>query len=323
VYSIDEAFADLTGTRDQADLGLKIRERVMQWIGIPTCVGIGSTKTLAKYANHLAKKNPEFNGVCNWPELSEAERQVRMSREVVTELWGIGWRLGESLARRRITTVYDLYCANPSMIRSKYGVTVERIIRELHGHPCIDLEEVEPRKKQILRSRSFSQMVTDKDELKASITMHLQSAAAALRRQHSAASCVGILIYSNRFREDKQQYFGWDIEYLLRPSCDTFTLAKAAYRLLDRLFKVGIEYKKAGVMLTDLSDNTHPQADLFNPGDSDRGLSLMRAVDRINERYGRRTIRSAAELVGQQWHMRRERLSPCYTTRWENLKAVS
>ncbi|MDR0770590.1 MAG: Y-family DNA polymerase [Burkholderiales bacterium] len=322
IYSIDEAFADFTGIQNQTGLGTEIRNRVMQWVGIPTCVGIAPTKTLAKYANHLAKKNPEFQGVCNWPDLSETERRTRMRQEVVTELWGIGWRLGESLAKQRISTIYDLYCANPSMIRSKYGVTVERVIREMHGHPCIELEEVTPRQKQILRSRSFSQMVTGKDELKAAITMHLHSAAATLREQHSTASSVGVFIYSNRFREDKPQYSGWDIKQLPVPSCDTFALARAAYRLLDRIFRPGIEYKKAGVVLSDLSDDI-PQPDLFSAGDSCRSLSLMKALDQINDRYGRRSIRSAAEMVGHQWHMRRDKLSPCYTTKWTDLRAVS
>lgn len=323
VYSIDEAFVDLTGLREHTALGSRIRDRVLQWIGIPTCVGIGPTKTLAKFSNHLAKKNPEFQGVCNWSELSEAERQLRMTGEPVTELWGIGWRLGESLARQRITTVNDLYCANPSMIRSRYGVTVERIIRELQGFSCLDLEEVTPRQKQILRSRSFAKMVTDKEELKASISMHLHSAAATLREQHSSASCIGVMIYSNRFREDKPQYFGWDVEHLPVPSCDTLALGQVAYRLLDRLFRAGIEYKKAGVVLSELTDNTNPQRDLLDVGDSDRRLALMNALDRINDRYGRRSIRSAAELVGQQWQMRRERLSPCYTTKWSDLRVVA
>jgi len=322
VYSIDEAFADFTGIREPSDLGVQIRARVMQWVGIPTCVGIAPTKTLAKYANHLAKKNPEFQGVCNWAELSGTEQTARMRASTVTQLWGIGRRLGESLARQKVMTILDFYHADPTTIRARYGVTVERILRELHGQSCLGLEEVAP-KQQILRSRSFSEEVTDKDELRAAISMHLASAARTLRAQGSTAGSVGVMIYSNRFRPDKPQHFGWDTAQLPVTSCDTFALAEVANRLLDRLYRQGIGYKKAGVVLTDLSDSRHAQGDLLNEGDSERRLALMKTLNQLHEKYGKNSVRCAAEMVGEHWHMRREKLSPCYTTRWADLRAVA
>jgi len=323
IYSIDEAFVDLTGIRDPLALGAKMRARVMQWVGIPACVGIAPTKTLAKFANHLAKKNPEFSGVCNWLDLSEQEKQSRMQDTQVTELWGIGRKLGEALARHKVLTVLDFYRADPALLRARYGVTVERILRELHGQSCLGLEDVTPPKQQILRSRSFSEEVTDKDELRAAISMHMQSAAATLRTQHSAAGSVGVMIVSNRFRPERPQHFGWDVEALPSPSCDTFKLSEAAHHILNRLYRPGIGYKKAGVVLMDLTDTAKVQADLFSEGDDARRVALMNTLDQVHAKYGKKSVRSAVELVGQNWHMRRDRLSPCYTTRWQDLRTVA
>ena len=309
VYSIDEAFADFTGLTNLSDLGHQIKRRVLQWVGIPTCVGIAKTKTLAKFSNHLAKKNSSFQGVCNWEEMSEGERIHWMKKNLVTEIWGIGSKTGEKLAKQDINSVYDFFNASPSLIRSRYGVTVERTLRELHGSSCLELDDVVPKQKQIIRTRSFAEHVIDKDQLKAAITMHMHSAAAKLRTQNSMASCVGILIYSNRFRPEKPQHFGWDTAQLPSPSCDTFNLSRAAYALLDRLYRPEIEYKKAGVVLMDISDGTNNQLDLLNPGDTEKQLALMSVLDQINARYGRKALVSAAEMVGSGWHMRRNKLS--------------
>lgn len=322
IYSIDEAFADFTGIREPSVLGAQIKARVMQWVGIPTCVGIAPTKTLAKFTNHLAKKNPEFGGVCNWGEMENADRAAWMRASPVTELWGIGRRLGESLARQRVKTVFDFFHADPSTLRARYGVTLERMLRELHGQPCLSLEEVMPRQ-QILRSRSFSEEVTEKAELRAAVSMHLSSAAHTLRAQGSAAGGVGVFIYSNRFRPDQPQYLGWEIAPLPVPSCDTIALSEVAHRLLERIYRQGIGYKKAGVVLTDLSDSRHAQGDLLNEGDSERRLSLMKTLDQLHEKFGKNCVRSAVEFVGESWHMRRDRLSPCYTSRWSDLREVA
>jgi DNA polymerase V len=322
IYSIDEAFVDFTGIQEPVALGAQIRSRVMQWLGIPTCVGIAPTKTLAKFANYLAKKNPEFAGVCNWLELSEADRDTHMRSTPVTELWGIGRKIGEALARQKVLTVADFCRVAPALLRTRYGVTVERILRELHGQSCLGLEEVNPTKQQILRSRSFSEEVTSKDELLAAVSMHMKSASVTLRAQHSVAGSVGVMIFGNRFRPEQPQHFGWDAVPLPTPSCDTFKLAEAAYQILNRLYRPGVRYKKAGVMLMDLTDSARVQVDLFSEGDDERRLALMKTLDQIQDRFGKKSIRSGIELFGRNWHMRRDKLSPCYTTRWQDLRMV-
>ncbi|MDR1367201.1 MAG: Y-family DNA polymerase [Candidatus Accumulibacter sp.] len=320
VYSIDEAFADFSGITDASALGVKIRHRVMRWIGIPACVGIGASKTLAKFSNHLAKRNPRFSGVCNWLDLTETERLQWMRSTSVFDLWGIGRKLGEKLLEQRIRTVFDLYGADPALMRRRHSVTVERIVHELHGIPCLELEEISPAQRQVLRSRSFAEEVSDIGEIKAAVSRHAHSAAAALRRWNGLASCVGVMIRTNRFKAER--HFGWDVTSLPAPSSDTLVLSAAATRLAGRIFRPGMKYKKAGVVLLELVDANTRTGDLFNPGDSERSRALMQTIDSINSRYGGEAVKSAAELVGTKWHTRRERLSPRYTTRWDELRRV-
>ncbi len=321
VYSIDEAFADLRGISNPTGVGRQIRKRVYEWVGIPTCVGIAPTKTLAKLCNHLAKKNAEFRGVCNWLDLSARERKSWMQRTNVTEIWGVGRQLGKSFSSRDVRTVDDLFSSDVATMRKKYGVVVERTIRELRGTSCIGLEEMAPAQKQIIRSRSFAKPVTDKDELRASVTMHTLEAAVTLRKQGSQAQCIGVSIRSNVFKTEAQ-HNGWDVTALPTSTCDTIVLTKAAEDLVNRLFKKDIEYKKAGVVLFELSPLAARQGDLLSEGDTDQRISLMHTLDAINERYGKHTVRAAAMDVGDRWHMRRGLLSPCYTTRWDQLLVV-
>ncbi|MDR1163134.1 MAG: Y-family DNA polymerase [Candidatus Accumulibacter sp.] len=320
VYSIDEAFADLSGIADASALSMKIRRRILQWIGVPACVGVAPSKTLAKFCNHLAKKNPRFSGVCNWGDLSQDERLQWMRSFRVSELWGIGRKLGEKLLEQRIRTVFDLHEADPASMRRRFGVTVERIVHELHGIPCLEFEEIAPAQRQILRSRSFAEEVSDLDEIKAAVTRHAHSAAAALRQQDALASCVGVTIQTSRFKAER--HFGWDISSLVAPTSDTLVLSAAAVRLAERIFLPGMKYKKAGVVLLELSNASTHTGDFFNPGDSARSRALMRTIDSINVRYGGDAVKSAAELVGTKWHTRRDRLSPCYTTRWDELRRI-
>ncbi len=322
IYSIDEVFADLSGMRDLTRLGREIKGRVFQWVGLPNCVGIAPTKTLAKFANHLAKTCSGFDGVCNWEDLSGAQQQAFMKRESVAEVWGIGRRMRPRLEQLNIRSVYDLAASDPRTLRARYGVVMERVVRELRGYSCLELEDVVPEQKQILRSRSFGGAVTKKEELRAALTMHLGSAAATLRELDMLAGCVGIMIYSNRFRPDKPQQHGWAMLPLAAPSCDTLTLMETANRLLEELYRPDIEYKKAGVVLMDLTRSDRVQRDWMNPGDNAKRVVLMQALDQINARYGGRTVRQGAEYVGSQWHTRRERLSPRYTTRWDELLRV-
>ena len=206
IYSIDECFLDLSGFRrtNHADYGQRIRKRIKQWTGLPVCVGIGSTKTLAKLANHIAKKNPEFNAVCDLNSLSLEQQADWFQRIEVGEIWGIGRRLAPRLHEIGIKTVLDLKTASPSQLRARFSVVMEKIIREINGTACIELEEINPPKKQIVSSRSFGIPVSDLASLEESVSLYISRAAEKLRRQQSFAGTVHVSIRTSPFNEKEQ-----------------------------------------------------------------------------------------------------------------------
>jgi DNA polymerase V len=322
VYSIDECFADVSGIRDCVALGAEIKRRVWQWVGIPVCVGIAPTKTLAKFANHLAKKNPEFRGVCDWNRIGRAAREGWMKRYSASEIWGVGRRMSAKLAEMNIRSVFDFYRADAALIRSRFSVMAERTLRELRGAPSIEISDIASERQQILRSRSFGAAVTSQKELLAALSYHLETAAQELRAQKSFAGAVGVFFSSSRFRDDVPGYSAWDVVPLSRPTADTARLAAATRWLLRRLYRDGIEYKRAGVVLMDLSGG-EAQQDLFAGCDSPKRLALMRTLDGINERFGRHAIYGGVQNIGAGWRMRRERMSPRYTTRWSEMLKVA
>jgi DNA polymerase V len=315
VYSIDECFADFTGLTQRTATAHAIRNRVMQWTRIPTCVGIGTSKVLAKLANHVAKKNKDWNGVCNLVDLSSTEFDTILSSVTVGDIWGIGRKLSAQLHSMHITTARQLRDANQSMIRQRFGVVVERICRELAGYSCLELTEVNEPNQQIIRSRSFGQLVTDKTALQAAIASHVSSAAAALREQGTQASVLTIFVHTNRFREQDAQYMGSKTAALPSSTADTLLLNQLAMRLLDQTYKPGYLYKKAGVMLSGIESATNQQSDLFAQTNDPKRKNLMSAMDSLNEKYGRGTVQVATAMQNEDWRMCREKLSPCYTTR--------
>lgn len=253
VYSIDEAFAELHGFSDLRGIARDIRRRIWQWVGIPACVGIAPSKTLAKLANHLAKHSRKpFAASATGQHSTPPGKQYWLRQTPAAEIWGAGRKLAQRLTLQGIHSVWDLQHANPALMRKLYGVTVERIIRELNGHPCLMLEEIDSGRQQILRSRSFGKPVIDQADLAAAIAFHVGQAAAALRRQKCEAALIGIQIGTNYFR-DQQQFHGWDNCALPVPSACTITLARAAHQLLERLYRPGFAYHKAGVVLSGLS----------------------------------------------------------------------
>ena len=208
IYSIDECFLDLTGfrTKSLTLYGQQIRQRVKQWTGLPVCVGIGSTKTLAKLANHIAKKNSEFNGVCDLNAMSLRQQEDWFQRIEVGEIWGIGRRLAPKLHEIGIKTVLDLKTASPSQMRIRFSVVMEKIIREINGTACIELEEINPPKKQIVSSRSFGIPVSDLASLEESVTLYISRAAEKLRRQKSYARSVHVSIRTSPFNKKEPYY---------------------------------------------------------------------------------------------------------------------
>ncbi len=324
IYSIDECFLGLAGFahRDLVEYGLTIRRQVGRWIGIPVCVGIGATKTLAKLANHCAKKGlAGREGICDFSRMAGDELRQLFSRIAVGEIWGVGPRLSRQLADLGITNVEALRSADAVTLRSRFSVTLERTIRELNGISCIALEEAAPNKQQIISSRSFGCYVYDLPSLREAVASYIAIAAEKLRSQGSLAGMVQVYVRTNPHKENVPQYQRGLTLPLPEPSNDTLRLTQAALAVLDRLYRPGYAYQKAGVALLHLSAAARAQASLLaiSPDNS----RLMETMDRINAIWGRGTLRSAAEGIDKRWRMKRERISPGYTTRWDQLPCAS
>lgn len=325
IYSIDECFLGLDGLEhlDLMAWGQRMRRQVRQWVGIPVCVGIGSTKTLAKLANHCAKKNlAGIDGVCNLDLLDEQAQDELFARIPVGEVWGVGWRLTEKLAARNITTVRELRDADARTLRDAFSVMLERTVMELRGVSCMELEEMAPAKKQIVSSRAFGAYVYTLTELEEAVSLYMARAAEKLRAQQSVAGAVQVFIRTNPFKDDHPQYQAGVTVPLASPTADTRRLTHAAHLGLKHLFKPGYAYQKAGVMLMELREAGHEQGMLFDEPAPDRP-KLMDVIDRANGRWGRGTLRLASEGVEKAWHMKRGNLSPAWTTDWTQLPRVN
>ena len=320
IYSIDECFLGMDGFEhvELTAYGREIRERVSAWVGIPVCVGFAATKTLAKLANHCAKKGlAGSDGVCDFGRLNTSERSALFSALQVSEVWGVGRRLSAQLTEQGISTVEALRTTDPKMLRRRYSVVLERTHAELNGESCLTSDEAVPNKQQIMSSRSFGQYVHDLDGLKEAVASYISVAAHKLRRQHSVAGMVQVHIRTNPFKTDAPQYQRGLNVPLPEPTDDTLRLIRIAHWALKKIYRPGFAYQKAGVCLMNLSDAATVQMSLFSPGkDTTR---LMSAIDRINATFGRGTLHSAAEGVRKEWTMKREMKSPAYTTRWDQL----
>jgi DNA polymerase V len=314
VYSIDECFADLSGLPNRTALGHEIRNRIFQWIRIPTCVGIGSSKVLAKLANHVAKKNNTLNGVCNLIDIPSTQLDAILESATVRDIWGIGSKLSVQLHSMGITTARQLRDADQGEIRKRFGVVVERIGRELAGYSCLDITEVNEPNQQIIRSRSFGQLITEKHALQAAISTHISSAAEALREQNTRAAILTVFIHTNRFREQDAQYYGTRSVSITTATSDTLILNNLAMQLLDKIYRPGYCYKKAGVMLSGIEFAQLQQKDLFALAENPARAKLMETFDKLNSRYGRGTVQLATAVQSEDWRMCREKLSPAYTT---------
>jgi DNA polymerase V len=323
IYSIDECFLDFTGmVVDGVAHGRVIRNKVRKLTGITTCVGIGASKTLAKLANHVAKKQKQYDGVFDWSGLSAAETSAKMQAIEVGEVWGVGRKLNAHLATMGITTVQGLRRADKAMIRQRFGVVMERTVAELNGLSCLDLEDAAPRKEQILCSRSFGRPVTTLPELKEAVLSYVTRAAERMRTQGSACSRVSVFINTNFLKEGARQYSRTAQVPLTVASDDTRRLAAAAMHILQRIYKPGYEYKKAGVILTGLQPAAAVQDDLFSGYDRVRSARLMGTLDHINRIYGMNAITFAGAGIRKPWRMLTDRRTPRYTTSWDDIAVV-
>ena len=334
IYSIDESFIDLTGVPgDLVARCHKVRSRILQWVGIPCGIGIGSTKTLAKLANHIAKtaeRKPSsypahLAQVCNLASLTPPEVDAVFAATAVNEVWGIGRRIAAQLNEGGIHTVFDLLRLDPAAVRSRWSVVLERTLRELQGIRCVDLEHDPAPKKEIASTRSFGRPITELVDLNEAMSEFASRAAVKLRRQASLANQLMCFIRTSPFRDDPQYSRAITVP-LRRPTSDTGTLVSAAVAGLKAIYRPGFNLAKAGVMLLDLQPDTVQQGelDLQDNEVQDRGR-LMTALDELNQRYGRGTVLMAsAGLAGDRraWAMKQERRTPGYTTCWADMLVV-
>jgi DNA polymerase V len=341
IYSIDESFLDFTGVRGDLVMRCKtLRKHIFQWTGIPCGVGIGPTKTLAKLANHVAKTAERKPGsypslyaqVCNLGTLTDGELQAVFGATDVGDVWGIGRRIGARLHDAGIHTVNDLVKLDLSTVRREFSVVVEKTVRELQGLPCMTLDDAPAPKQQIMCSRSFGQPVIRGVDLASAVGTFTSRASEKLRKQHSLAGSVHVFIRTSPFRPAEAQYSNSITVPLLRPTSDTTVLVHAAIAGLRRIYRKGFRYAKAGVMLVELQPASISQGELdFDigvvPGEmvqrrrSERA-KLMSTMDSLNLRYGRGTVQVASQNLPRQtaaWGMRQERLSPGYTTSWDDM----
>lgn len=326
VYSIDESFLELSGFENMPGglvaYGAEMRQRIADWLGLAVCVGIAPTKTLAKLANHCAKKNiAGAAGVCDFTTTHADDLTQLLEKIEVGEVWGIGRKISAKLEGMDITTVRKLRDADAETIRQQFSVVVERTVRELRGVSCLDLQEVVPDKQQIISSRSFGQLIYDRAGLEEAIASYIGRAAEKLRAQDSLAGAVQVYIRTNIFKPEVPQYQRAVTVPLPEATADTRILTMWAIKVLSRIYRPGYGYHKAGVMLSNISPMGNQQFSLFDAS-SPRSDALMSVVDGINQRFGRGTMRLAAEGVERCWQMRRGNLSPGYTTDWAGLPVV-
>ncbi len=310
VYSIDESFIDLTGVPDREAFARALRGQVHRWTGIPNCIGIGPTKTLAKLANKVAKT---ADGVVDLGDA--AARDAVLRAFPVGDLWGVGRRLAPRLERMGISTAAALRDAPPDDILAAFGVTLARTQRELQGHPCMELEEVEPDRQQIMVSRSFGNRVEDHEAIAQALATFAIRACEKLRARGLVAAGIWVFAESDSFRPELRQHNATRTVSLPASTADTTVVLGVVRKLLRGLLREGIGYKKAGVALLDLARPQDLQADLFGPSvvGNDK---LMATLDRINQKFGRGTagIGASGWQAKPAWGMRQHMLSPNFTT---------
>lgn len=323
VYSIDECFLDLTGfNRDLLAYGHEMKDRVKQWTKLPICVGIAHSKTLAKLANHCAKKQAGFNGVCDFTSMTKIDLDNMMEKLDVEKVWGVGNRLAAKLNNVGISNVLTLKRADPKRIRDQFGVLMERTVKELNGEVWLQLDEMREPSKQVMSSRSFGSRVTFLAEMQEAISYHASNACERLRKQGLFTSAIHVFIQNSPF--DEQPYFGRSLTISLPAPTDcTMKVTNAALWLLKRMYQPDIYYQKAGVMLMELVPKEGQQNDLFGFVNSPKSSQLMTTIDNINKKYHRGSIRLASEGVNKTWVMRRGKKSPNYTTDWNELPVAT
>jgi DNA polymerase V len=323
LYSIDESFLGLDHIPVQHinEFCQDIRSTVLRWTGIPVSIGVADTKTLAKAANKIAKKWKEYKGIFIMPRQDE-EQDLWLEKIPVEDIWGIGRKNAPKLQSAGILNAKQLKHSPQAWIKQHFTITGLRTVKELNGVSCIELEQQQPAQKTMVCSRSFGDYVYDMQDIKQALAKHAESAAAKLRRQKAICGAITIFIRTNYFARNKKQYSNSATIEFSVPTQFTPDIVQSATDALHHIFKPGFAYKKCGIMLHDLCPENCVQQSLFMPEHQQRNSSIMLAMDSINLRYGKGTLKTAASVHGNAqpaWAMRREKKSPSWTTRWADI----
>lgn len=325
-YSIDECFVDFTAYEKNFDLeeiGQEMRQQIWKWLGLPVCVGIGRSKTESKIANHIAKKNPGFNSVCDLVNMDPCNKEYYFSLIEVSEVWGVGRKHSKKLQSMGINTVFDLACAEPREMQKKFSIVMGRTIYELQGISCIEIEHTPPSKKQIVASRSFGGRVTELTDLKEAISMYAQDACKRLRDEGLLCGCMIAFVQSNPFDPNVPFYNKSITGSFSEPTDCAIDFVKAATRMLNEIYKEGIKYKKCGVVLTGLEPKSGHTYDLLTDFEIvEKKEQLMKALDNVHTKFGKKKLGVGPCFVpGRNWSMNRDKLSR-NPFRWDQLTIV-
>lgn len=319
VYSIDEAFMDFSGEGTPLEKGMALKQKVKQYTGIPISIGIAPTKTLCKVAGLIAKKHTS-SGVFVLQSPKLIQRALKWLP--VEELWGVGRRHARMLKSVGILSAYDLCCADDSWIKRRLSVVGLRMVKELRGTPCFPLEQNASRKKNICTSRSFSKAITSLEELKEAVSNYTSNCAYKLRKQKSCATRISVFIHTNPFKPSDKQYRGITSFTLDTPTNDTMELCRLALQGIEKIYRPNYRYKKGGVIVSDIVPQKEQQLSLFDHINRQKQQSVMTTLDNINDKMGRDKVRLAIQGNQGRWRMKREQLSPCYSTRIEEALEV-
>jgi DNA polymerase V len=322
VYSIDEAFLDLSGTHPRwlQEMGRRIRERVYRWTGVPVTVGVAETKTLAKIATRVAKKSPEMGGAFSLAGCPQVDKVLEATP--VEDIWGIGRQYAKLLHARGILNAHQLRGTEVRWARHAMTVVGARVVEELHGRSCLPLEVVPPAKKSVTVSRSFGRTIESLSELREAVALFTTRAAEKLRRHELAASALSVWVSTNRFSKETPQYENSLTVEMALPTDATQELLEVALCSAEKMYREGYQLKKAGVMLSALVPASPITAHMYGDEKWQRSRRLARVIDQLNARFGRDTVRFATAGLKQSWKTKFEKRSPRYTTNWSELMTV-
>ncbi|MHA8061407.1 Y-family DNA polymerase [Aquirufa beregesia] len=322
IYSIDEAFLDFKGftSFNLNEVGLKIQREVTKGTGIPISVGVAPTKALAKVANKIAKKYPQVTKSVYLMD-TEEKRIKALKWTKIEDVWGIGRKYANRLRIQQVFTAYDFTLLPDEWVKKEMSIVGLRLKRELEGVPTLDLEEVKD-KQMIATTRSFETMYSTIDDIAERVATFTSSSAEKLRKQGSHCTMIMVFVQSNYFRKDLPQYSRNIIVKTDFPTNSTIELCRYAQKGLKEIYREGIMYKRGGVILMGLTPDNHVQLNLFNASNP-KHQPLMSVVDKLNKSFGNNKIKFGSQSLGRKWKMKQEKLSPCFTTRFNDIISIN